>query len=111
MIVSGGFNIFPREIEDVVPSTPRCPVGVIGVPDEKWGEAVKAVVVLREGYGEPGSRERLTAEIRASVKERKGSVHAPKHVEYVDALPLTALGKPDKKALRATYWQGHARSV
>ncbi|QIK66305.1 AMP-binding protein [Nocardioides sp. HDW12B] len=111
MIVTGGFNVFPREVEDVVAEHPAvAQVGVIGVPDEKWGEAVTAVVVLREGYDD-GARERVTAEIQEAVKQRKGSVHTPKQVEYVDALPLTALGKPDKKTLRATYWQGHARSV
>ena len=113
MIVTGGFNVFPREVEDVVAEHAAvAQVGVIGVPDDKWGEAVTAVVVPREGYADSDvERRRVAEEIRAQVKERKGSVHAPKHVEFVDALPLTPLGKPDKKTLRRAYWQGQDRAV
>jgi fatty-acyl-CoA synthase len=106
MIVSGGFNVFPREVEDVIATHPAvATVGVIGVPDERWGEAVKAVVVLRAGQtAEP-------AELIAMVKAAKGSHYAPKTVDFTDALPLSPLGKPDKKALRARYWEGAGRSV
>jgi fatty-acyl-CoA synthase len=87
-------------------------VGVIGLPDEKWGEAVTAVVVLRQGHpADEESAATLTGEIQAMVKERKGSVQAPKQVIVTEALPLTALGKPDKKALRAKYWEGRDRAV
>jgi fatty-acyl-CoA synthase len=106
MIVTGGFNVFPREIEDVLTSHPDVAMaGVIGVPDDKWGEAVKAVVVLRPGATVS------TEELIALVKERKGSHHAPKSVDVADSLPLTAVGKPDKKALRARYWAASARQV
>ncbi len=109
MIVTGGFNVFPREVEDVVAEHPAvAQVGVIGTPDEKWGEAVTAIVVLREGHE---LTEAVIAEIQAGVKERKGAVQSPKQVIAVDALPLTGLGKPDKKALRAQYWAGQGRSV
>jgi fatty-acyl-CoA synthase len=106
MIVSGGFNVFPREIEDVIGTHPAVgQVAVIGVPDEKWGEAVKAVVVLR-------ADQTVTAEeLYALVKDAKGAVHAPKTVDFVAAIPLSALGKPDKKVLRAKYWQGSDRLV
>ncbi len=106
MIVSGGFNVFPREIEDVLTTDPSVSVAaVIGVPDEKWGEAVKAVVVSRPG-------ENVDAEaLIALVKDRKGKVYAPKSVDVVEALPLTAVGKPDKKALRAEYWGEASRGV
>ncbi|MFN8102368.1 MAG: acyl-CoA synthetase, partial [Mycobacterium sp.] len=57
------------------------------------------------------SVQRMTAEIQAAVKDRKGSVQVPKQVVVVDALPLTGLGKPDKKAVRARFWEGAARSV
>ncbi|MQA61279.1 MAG: AMP-binding protein, partial [Actinophytocola sp.] len=82
MIVTGGFNVFPREIEDVVAQHPAvAQVGVIGTPDEKWGEAVTAIVVLREGTARDAvSIDRLTEEITASVKQHKGPVHAPKQV-------------------------------
>lgn len=108
MIVTGGFNVFPREVEDVVAQHPAvAQVGVIGVPHEKFGEAVTAVVVLREGHE---LTDDVVGEIQTMVKERKGSVQAPKQVIAVDALPLTGLGKPDKKALRAQFWTGD-RSV
>ena len=113
MIVTGGFNVFPREVEDVAAEHPAvAQVGVIGVPDERWGEAVTAVVVLRSGTPDDDeTRSRIAAEIQESVKERKGSVHAPKQVLFTETLPLTGLGKPDKKALRAQYWEGRDRAV
>jgi len=108
MIVTGGFNVFPREVEDVVAEHPSvAQVGVIGTPDERWGEAVTAIVVLREDAAtDEASVATLTAEVQALVKERKGAVQAPKRVVVADSLPLTGLGKPDKKALRAQYWEG-----
>jgi fatty-acyl-CoA synthase len=108
MIVTGGFNVFPREVEDVVAEHPAvAQVGVIGTPNEKFGEAVTAIVVLRDGHR---LTDEVVAEIQAMVKERKGSVQVPKQVIATEALPLTGLGKPDKKALRAQYWTGE-RSV
>jgi fatty-acyl-CoA synthase len=109
MIVTGGFNVFPREVEDVVAEHPAvAQVGVIGVPHEKFGEAVTAVVVLRDGHE---LTDQLVGEIQQLVKDRKGSVQAPKQVIATDALPLTGLGKPDKKALRAQFWEGRDRAV
>jgi len=106
MIVSGGFNVFPREVEDVISMHPAvAAVGVIGVPDEKWGEAVKAVVVLRAGTTVDAD------DLITLVKERKGSHYAPKSVDLVDAIPMTSVGKPDKKALRARYWTDSDRLV
>jgi fatty-acyl-CoA synthase len=106
MIVTGGFNVFPREVEDVISAHPGvAAVAVVGVPDDKWGEAVKAVVVRRPGA------EVDPAELIAAVKEKKGSVQAPKSVDFVDAIPLSPLGKPDKKTLRARYWEGAERGV
>jgi fatty-acyl-CoA synthase len=113
MIVTGGFNVFPREVEDVVAEHPSvAQVCVIGTPDEKWGEAVTAVVVLRpDAASDQESVDRMTAEIQAAVKERKGSVQSPKQVVVVDSVPVTALGKPDKKAVRAQFWEGAGRAV
>jgi fatty-acyl-CoA synthase len=106
MIVSGGFNVFPREVEDVLSTHPAISaVAVIGVPDDKWGEAVKALVVVK-----PGERVEI-GELIALVRERKGPVYAPKSVELLDSLPMTPVGKPDKKALRARYWAGRERLV
>jgi fatty-acyl-CoA synthase len=108
MIVTGGFNVFPREVEDVVAEHPMvAQVGVIGTPHEKFGEAVTAIVVLRsDAPTDEESIARMTAEIQDAVKERKGSVQSPKQVIVAESLPLTGLGKPDKKALRAQYWTG-----
>ena len=113
MIVTGGFNVFPREVEDVVAEHPAvAQVCVIGTPDEKWGEAVTAVVVLRPGHPrDQDAVAQLTTEIQAAVKERKGSVQSPKQVIITDSVPVTALGKPDKKAVRAQFWEGVGRAV
>jgi fatty-acyl-CoA synthase len=75
------------------------------VPDEKWGEAVKALVVPRPGAVVD------VAELVALVRERKGPVYVPKSVELLESLPLTPVGKADKKALRARYWAGRTRQV
>jgi fatty-acyl-CoA synthase len=83
-------------------------VAVIGVPDERWGEAVKAVIVLKPGVEASPA---LSEEIVALVKQAKGPVQAPKSIDFKNAIPLTAVGKPDKKVLRAAYWQGQARAV
>ncbi|MET0283486.1 MAG: AMP-binding protein [Polyangiales bacterium] len=100
MIVTGGFNVYPREIEDIIGEHPAVSqVAVIGVPHPKWGEAVKALVVTRSGARATGD------ELAALVATRKGSYQAPKIVEFIDAIPQTPLGKPDKKALRVKYGQ------
>ena len=98
MIITGGFNVYAREVEDALVEHPAVrQAAVIGVPDPKWGEAVKAVVILQPGATvDP-------AELIAAVREKKGAVQAPKSVDVVEALPLSPLGKPDKKALRALY--------
>jgi fatty-acyl-CoA synthase len=113
MIVTGGFNVFPREVEDVVAEHPSvAQVAVVGTPDEKWGEAVTAVVVLREGADASDEGvARMTEEIKVAVKERKGAVQAPKQVVVADSIPMTGLGKPDKKTLRAQFWGDRQRSV
>ena len=99
MLISGGFNVYPKEVEQCLFQHPHVrDACVIGVPDEKWGEAVKAIVVT-DGEVQP-------AELMAWVKERKGAVMAPKTVEIVDAVPLTAVGKHDKPALRRQYAEG-----
>ncbi|MGA8223327.1 MAG: AMP-binding protein [Candidatus Acidiferrales bacterium] len=106
MIISGGFNVFCAEVEAAVmelPAVGEC--AVIGVPDEKWGEAVKAIVVLGRG-------ESVTAdEVIAHCKSRLGGVKAPKSVEFQAELPKTPTGKLDKKTLRKPYWANADRAV
>jgi len=106
MIVSGGFNIYPREVEDVLTTHPSVAmVAVMGAPDEKWGEAVTAFVVAR------GDLSPTAQELIDLVKQRKGSALAPKRIEFVTSLPLTGVGKIDKKRLRAILWAGRERMV
>jgi fatty-acyl-CoA synthase len=106
MIVTGGFNVYCTEVETSIMEMPHVrECAVIGVPDEKWGEAVKAMVVLRQG----GS---LTEEvIIAHCKSRLGGVKAPKSAAFISEIPKTPAGKPDKKALRKPFWEGRDRSV
>jgi len=96
MIISGGFNVYPSEIEAVLSAHPAiASCAVVGVPDATWGEAVTAVVVAKQG--QMIDKEAL----RLLVRAQKGAVHTPKQVVEVRALPLTAVGKIDKKAIRA----------
>lgn len=98
MIVTGGFNVFAREVEDVLVTHPAIrQAAVIGVPDPKWGETVKALVVVAPG-GDVSAEELI-----ALVRDRKGPIQAPKSVEFIESIPLTALGKPDKNTLRKKY--------
>ncbi len=106
MIISGGENIYPREIEEVLIRHPAVrEVAIIGVPDKKWGEAIKAVVSLVEGSS-------LTEEeLIAFCKENIASYKKPRSVDFVDELPKNNYGKILKRALRAGYWEGRERKV
>ena len=106
MIVSGGENIYPAEIENVLAQHPSvADVGVIGVPDEKWGETVKAIVVARPGT------EVDEADLLAFARERLAGFKLPRSVDVVDELPRNPSGKILKKDLRAPYWEGRDRQV
>lgn len=98
MIISGGFNVFPKEVEDVLTSRPGVAAAcVFGVPHPKWGEAVAAVVVPA-----PGAT-LSTQTLAQAVRDAKGPVQVPKLIEQLPAIPLTGLGKPDRKALRRMF--------
>jgi fatty-acyl-CoA synthase len=98
MVISGGFNVYPKEVEDALALHPAVACSaVIGVPDPVWGEMVTAIVVLREGH------EAEKADLAAFVKAKKGSDYAPKRIEFVDEIPVTALGKFDKEALKRQF--------
>ncbi|MGR4867951.1 AMP-binding protein [Variovorax sp. LARHSF232] len=106
MIISGGFNVYPSEVEQVIwahPAVQDC--AVIGVPDDKWGEAVKAVVELSPGQ-EVGAEELITL-----CRDKLGAVKSPKTVDFIPALPRSAAGKVLKKDLRAPYWAGSKRAI
>ena len=106
MIISGGFNVYPSEVEQVIWSHPAVQdCAVIGVPDEKWGEAVKAVIELNAGQSVSAE------EIIALCKDKLGSVMAPKTVDFIDTLPRSPVGKVLKKDLRAQYWDKAARKI
>jgi long-chain acyl-CoA synthetase len=106
MIVSGGENIYPIEVENVIADHPDvADVGVIGVPDDRWGETVKAVVVPRPGTAP-------TAEdIVAFARTRLGGFKCPTSVDFVELLPRTPSGKILKRELREPYWKDHQRRV
>ena len=106
LIISGGFNVYPSEVEQVIwshPSVLDC--AVIGVPDEKWGEAVKAVIELK-----PGTTA-TPEDLIALCKARLGSVKAPKSVDFVASLPRSPMGKVLKKDIRARYWNESDRKI
>ncbi|MFK9095227.1 class I adenylate-forming enzyme family protein [Bacillus salipaludis] len=95
MIISGGFNIYPREVEEVLYQHPAVlEAAVVGVPDETWVESVKAFVVLKEGH--TASDE----EIVEHCKNHLASYKKPKHVEFIDSLPKSAVGKVVRRMLR-----------
>jgi acyl-CoA synthetase (AMP-forming)/AMP-acid ligase II len=106
MIVSGGENIYPAEVENALFSHPSvADAAVIGVPDPRWGEAVKAVVVLKPGA------EADPAAIIAHCRGLIAAYKAPKSVDFVAALPRNPSGKVLRRELREPYWQGHERRV
>jgi len=101
MIITGGYNVFSVEVEGVVNTHPAVrDCAVIGVPDARWGEAVKAVVELNAGSTVAAE------EIIALCKQRLGSVKAPKSVDFVEKLPRSSAGKLSKRELRAKYLEG-----
>lgn len=106
MIITGGFNVYPSDVEQVIwghPAVQDC--AVIGVPDEDWGEAVKAVVELNAG-------QTVTAEeLIALCKDKLGSVKSPKSVDFVESLPRSPVGKVLKKDIREQYWQKREQRI
>jgi acyl-CoA synthetase (AMP-forming)/AMP-acid ligase II len=106
VIISGAFNIYPKEIEDVIVTHPKVKeVAVIGVPDEKWGEAVKAVVVPKKGV------EVTEQEIIDYCRDHMASFKKPKTVDVIEKLPRNPYGKILKTVLREPYWMGFDRRI
>jgi long-chain acyl-CoA synthetase len=119
MIVSGGENIYPAEVENILFAHPDvADVAVIGVPDDKWGETVKAIVV-RSADGtsnrapelEAGHDAELEAAIIAFARDRLAHYKCPTSVSFIDVLPRNATGKVLKRELREPYWRGRGRHI
>lgn len=97
LVITGGFNVYPRNVEDALEEHPAvAAASVFGAPDDYWGEILVAVVEVRD----PGV---TVDDLKAHVRARKGSVQTPKRIEIVERIPLTQVGKRDKKALRRAF--------
>lgn len=106
MIISGGENVYPAEIEEVITQMPQVSeVAVIGVPNQDFGEEVKALVMLKDG--DPISEE----DILNYCKQHLAGYKRPRSVEFVEEFPRTATGKILKRILRKPYWEGQERSI
>jgi fatty-acyl-CoA synthase len=106
VIITGGENVSSIEVEDCLYQHPAvAEVAVIGVPDEKWGETIKALVVVREGVAT------TEAELIGHCRDRMAHFKAPTSVEFREALDRTATGKLQKYKLRQAYWAGRERAV
>jgi long-chain acyl-CoA synthetase len=106
ILVTGAENVYPAEVENAIFGHPAvADVAVIGVPDQRWGEAVKAIVVPR--LGTTPSQD----DIIAYARERIAGFKLPKSVDFVDALPRNPTGKVLRRELREPYWRGQIRRV
>ena len=106
MIITGGFNVFATEVEAPILALEEVlECAVVGIPDERWGESIAAIVVLRDGYI------LSDAELRERVRDKLGGVKTPKKIEFWDEIPKTAVGKTDKKVIRQRFWKDSERLV
>jgi len=106
MILTGGENVYSTEVENILymhPAILEC--AVVGVPDQKWGEAIKGIVVLKSG------QKAIEQEIIQFCKDRIAHYKVPKSIDFIEALPKTGSGKIQKKELRDKYWEGYEKKV
>src|SRR5262249_24899155 len=109
LIIAGGVNIYPQEIDDVLMQHPAVrDVYTIGVPNEEWGEEVRAVISLLPGH-KPSSE--LGEDIRAFARGRLAPCKTPRAVDFVDDTPRSEAGKVQRKTVRDPYWAGRKRSI
>lgn len=108
MIISGGENIFSQEVERAINAHPAvAESAVVGIPDDVWGEAVHALVILKQGYEPKPAPE----DIIIFCKDRLASYKKPKSIEFTDSLPRTPVGKVQKVVIREKYWAGRKRGI
>lgn len=106
MIITGGFNVYANEVESALSSHPAVALcAVVGVPDEQWGETVHAEVILRDGY--EVTEEALIDHVKATI----GRFKAPKSVAFVAEIPVSVVGKVQRRQVREKYWKAHSRRV
>ena len=106
MIISGGFNIYPREVEEVIMAYPGvAETAVLGVPDTEWGEAVKAIVVAKPGV------ELTASEIIQHCRKHLAGYKKPKSVDFIAEIPKNLYGKIDRRSLKSPFWEGFDRLV
>jgi acyl-CoA synthetase (AMP-forming)/AMP-acid ligase II len=106
MIITGGMNVYPAEIEAVLEQHPRIyEAAVFGIPSEEWGEAVHAVVVPRPGAS------LSEQDVMSFSREHLARYKVPRSVSFTEELPRTGSGKILKRVLRAPYWAGHGAKV
>jgi len=106
MIISGGENVYPKEVEDIIyqhPAVQEC--SVVSAPDPKWGEIVQAVVTLKQG--QTATAEDIIVHCKAMLANYK----CPKAVAFWDAIPTTIVGKIDKKSIKSAFWKGQTRTI
>ena len=106
MVITGGENVYPTEIEQVMRVHPKIDdVAVVGVPDDKWGEALLAFVMLKPNANATGE------ELEAFLRDKLAAFKVPRQYEFVESFPLNATGKVLKRTLRAPYWEREARQI
>jgi len=106
MIISGGFNIYPREVEEVIMAYPGvAETAVVGVPDTEWGEALKAIVVAKQGV------ELTASEIIQHCRKHLAGYKKPKSVDFIEEIPKNLYGKIDRRSLKSPFWEGFDRLV
>jgi acyl-CoA synthetase (AMP-forming)/AMP-acid ligase II len=106
MIITGGYNVYPREVEDALmvhPAVYEC--AVVGAPHEKWGEAVTAFVAPRPGA------EATEAELIEFARGRLAAYKVPKAVRFIEQIPKSPVGKLLRRALRDPLWEGRERRI
>jgi long-chain acyl-CoA synthetase len=109
MIISGGVNIYPAEIENVLLIHPKvADVAVFGIPHQDWGEEVKAVVQPNDGVA---TGDALTEEILGFCSDKLAKYKTPRSIDYIEEMPRDPNGKLYKRKLRDPYWEGHEKAI